>query len=136
MNNNINNSVIDEQFIMDKNKEINSVGEIITEIGYTTSGNIAKAPPIVDVDDEKCYAKKVVTENHEKFYIKGTRSGDLFNPFDSMESDRQKRLMGKIGDGGYTFVSISDVGFRNYLEFLRSNNSLYYTRAVRELKQF
>ena len=139
----INEEINNNDFIMDKNKDTNKVGEIITEIGYTTSNNIAKAPPIVDIYDDKepnglnseCYAKKVITEGNEKFYVKGTRAGDLYNPFDSMESDRQKRVMGKIDNEGYTFVVITDVGFKNYLEFLRSNNSLYYSRASRELKQ-
>lgn len=113
-------------------------GDVISEIGYTISNNIAKAPPIVDADDPKCYAKTVITQRNnsqnEKFYVKGTKSGYLYNPFDSMESDRQKRLMGKIGNDGYHFVPITQTGFKNYMEFLRSNNSMYYKRAEWELK--
>lgn len=112
-------------------------GDTIQEIGYTTSDNIARAAPIVDVENEKCYAKIVITQRndkqYEKYYVMGTKSGFICNPFDFSETNRQKRLNKGIGRGGYQFVPITHLGFKNYLEFLRSNNSLYFTIAQREL---
>lgn len=112
-------------------------GDIIHEIGYTTSDNIAKAPPIIDVDDDKCFAKVVITQRNdkqfEKYFVMGTKSGFLCNPFDFSEMNRQKRLMKTMGKNGYVFVPTTQVGFKNYLEFLRSNNSLYFSIAQREL---
>lgn len=112
-------------------------GEIIQEIGYTISDNIAKAAPFIDIEDEKCYAKIVVTQRgnnqHEKYYVMGTKSGFLCNPFDFAEMNRQRRLDKTFGKNGYVFVPITNMGFKNYLEFLRSNNSRYFIVAQREL---
>jgi hypothetical protein len=123
---------------MNKELQLEEDGDITNEVGYTISNNIAKAPPIIDTEDEKCYAKIVITQckdiQKEKFYVKGTRSGFLLNPFDNSESDRQRRVFGKIGQDGYFFVPITQVGFKNYLEYLRSQNSMYYKRAEWELK--
>lgn len=112
-------------------------GEIVQEVGYTTSNNIARAAPIIDTNSEQCYAKLVVTQRgdiqHEKYYVMGTRSGYLCNPFDQSEMQRQRRLNKTLSKTGYQFVPTTQIGFKNYLEFLRSNNSLYFTVAQREL---
>lgn len=112
-------------------------GEIVQEVGYTKSDNIARAAPIVDIDDDKCYAKLVITQRgknqYEKYYVLGTRSGYLCNPFDPSEMQRQQRLNKTLSKTGYQFVPTTQIGFKNYLEFLRSNNSLYFTIAQREL---
>lgn len=112
-------------------------GDIIQEVGYTISNNIARAAPIIDVSSDECYAKVVITQRndkqHDKYYVMGTKAGYLCNPFDFAELQRQNRLMKMVGKGGYVWVPITQDGFKNYLEFLRSNNSLYFTTAQREL---
>ena len=114
-----------------------SLGDPV-EIGYTKSDNPHKEPPIVDAQDECCYAKIVRTERnfdiHHRFFVKVTMDNRLIDPWNEMEMNRNLRLASSMGRDPYHFVEISKQGYDLYMLFLLGRSLAHYDKASREVK--
>jgi len=118
-------------FIMNKNKgkSINdSSGRVESVVGYTVGQE-------VDVDNSKCYAKKVTINSEagatEKFYVKYDDKGFMYDPWGLYTEGKEDRKL--YGDEPtWSFRKITKKPFYYYLDYLRTRNKAWLHNAERE----
>jgi hypothetical protein len=107
------------------------------EIGFTNTENPHKEPPIIDPQDEKCYAKIIRTERESglflRYFVKATMDRKLVDPWDTTDLQRNGRLAASMGRDPYMFLEINKMGFDLYMLFLRGRSTAHFDKAAREI---
>lgn len=116
--------------------EKNITNDEVLEVGYTTSDNPMRSPPIIDVNNECCYAKIVSTTSNKHLsiqtFVKATQTRNIIDPWNKTETLRSNRLV--PGGNAYAFKKISKKGFDLYLLYLKTRNQVYLRDAEKELQ--
>lgn len=134
----VNNS----EFIIDHSS---SEIKYYTKKGYETfldeNGN-----PRLDKDSDKVYAKitkdklsKSFTDKTRvgfSYYIKSTPDKILYNPLETYSIDPKikKSFINKICKVELKFLEVSESVFNMYINFLKTENTKWLTKAQREIK--
>ena len=113
----------------EKGESINdSAGNIESIVGYTVGKKI-------EVNNPKCYAKKVTIESkagtQEKFYVKYDNKGFMYDPWGLYtEGTEERKLYGDEPAG--SFRKVSNRPFSYYLQYLETRNKAWLHNAERE----
>lgn len=86
---------------------------------------------ITDEDRPTAFAKKVVSEDRERFFIK-SNGVQLYNPIGVADENRHNKFLQHAGKKEWKFVEVSPKSFRFYLAFLRTKNVAHHLNAQRE----
>ena len=117
------------------NENYSLADDEVLEVGYTTSNNPMRSPPIVDANDDTCYAKIVSTQSNNHLsiqrYVKATSSRAIIDPWNDSEIARTKRL--SMGNSPYSFKKINKKGFDLFMNYLKTHNNVYLRDAEKEL---
>ena len=116
---------------MNKNKgnSINdSAGKVESVTGFTAGKEI-------DINDPKCYAKRVTIESEagtkEKFYVKYDEKGFMYDPWGLYSEGTEERKL--YGDElACSFKKVVQKSFFYYLDYLRTRNKAWLRNAERE----
>lgn len=89
--------------------------------------------PICDEDSKKDYAKRVVRSDEViKYYIRVSKSGQPFNPIGIDQGKSHAKKHNDLGDL-YPYLEVNKKVFRNYVDFLRTKNTLYLEHVARAI---
>jgi len=117
------------------NENYSLADDEVLEVGYTTSNNPMRSPPIVDIHDNACYAKIVSTQSNNRLsiqrYVKATPSRNIIDPWNDTEISRAKRL--SMNNDPYVFKKINKKGFDLFMNYLKTRNGVYLRDAEKEL---
>jgi hypothetical protein len=117
------------------NEDYSLADDEVLEVGYTTSNNPMRSPPIVDANDDTCYAKIVSTQSNNHLsiqrYVKATSSRAIIDPWNDTEISRAKRL--SMNNDPYVFKKINKKGFDLFMNYLKTRNGVYLRDAEKEL---
>lgn len=106
-------------------------------IRYCLIGNQDKfdknKQPILSKDSDLVLAKKVITENNTKYYIKVGTYGKIFNPIGLYSEGKESKFLSKIGRKEFDFKEVNPKIFDMYLSFLKTKNLAWLNNAEREL---
>ena len=98
------------------------------------------------IDNDKVYAKAVKNKPSKNFtdktrvgysyYVKTTPNKVLYNPMESYSIDPkiQKSFINKICKSELMFLEVSESIFNMYLNFLKTENTQWLTKAQRVIK--
>ena len=115
----------------------NRDGQITEDLGFAPSPDQVSDPPVINTGNNLCCAKIVRTERldniHNKYYVKTTTGGELYDPWNDSDNNRTERISRGNGRSPYRFWEINKIGFDHYMEFLRNRKQQYYIHAKREL---
>lgn len=89
--------------------------------------------PITDPDSLDVLAKKIVTDNKSRFYIKIGPFGKIYNPIGIFSEGRGNRYLKRAGKEEWPFEEVNNRVFNLYLSFLRTKNQAHLNMAEREL---
>ena len=112
-----------------KGKSISdSSGSIESIVGYTAGQEI-------DVNNSKCYAKKIIIQSEsgtrEKFYVKYDDKGFMYDPWGLYtEGVEERRLYGD--KPAWVFRKTTKKSFYYYLDYLKTRNKAWLRNAERE----
>lgn len=116
-----------------------------TKKGYETFLDDENTPRI-DTDCERVFAKAIKNKPSKNFadrnrvgfsyYIKSTPNKILYNPLENFSIDPKvaRSFVNKICKSELMFLEVSESVFNMYLNFLRTENSQWLTKAQREIK--
>lgn len=102
--------------------------------------------PRLSVDSDKVYAKAIKDKPSKNFtdknrvgysyYIKSAPNKILFNPLDlhTIEPKVAKSFINKICKTELMFLEVSESVFNMYLNFLKTENTQWLSKAQREIK--
>lgn len=102
--------------------------------------------PRSSIDSDKVYAKAIKDKPSKNFtdknrvgysyYIKSAPNKILFNPLDlyTIEPKVAKSFLNKICKTELMFLEVSESVFNMYLNFLKTENTQWLTKAQREIK--
>lgn len=125
-------------YLLDKSKDIvkskkeNLVFTVLGSHDKLDNGN-----PILTRDDainhDLAYAKQVVSNNTQTFYIKIDDQGQFFNPMSAAPntSDHKYKMMKDDKSKAWQFVKVSEDCFNHYINMLRTRNVLHLKVAER-----
>jgi hypothetical protein len=119
-------------FIFSRNQNSNTYSElfytIINDNDFLDDDN----NPRRYKDDNKVYAKKIITNKSTKFLVKIDNSNKLYNPLSSVSSIRSTKIPQSIALPENKFKQVSENVFSMYIHFLRSKNEAWLNNAERE----
>lgn len=89
--------------------------------------------PRVDLENDKVYAKKVILDSNQKYYIKVGTYGKIYNPIGLFSEGTANKFLSKIGKKAWEFKEVNSKVFDMYVNFLRTKNIAWLNNAEREL---
>lgn len=89
--------------------------------------------PRVSDNESNSMAKSIIKNNKERFFIKTSNYGKLFNPLGMYSEGKQKKFLSKIGKSEFNFKEVNMKVFNMYINFLSSRNAAWLNNAQREL---
>lgn len=89
--------------------------------------------PTVDENSTDVLAKKTVSDNRSRFYIKIGPFGKIYNPIGIFSEGRGNKYLKKAGKEEWPFEEVNNRVFNLYLSFLRTKNQAHLNMAEREL---
>lgn len=116
-----------------------------TKKGYETFVDEDDSPRLT-TDCERVFAKSVKNKPSKNFsdrnrlatsyYIKSTPNKILYNPLDNFSIDPKvaRSFVNKVCKSELMFLEVSESIFNMYLNFLKTENSKWLTKAQREIK--
>ena len=90
-------------------------------------------PRINSDKDNKIYAKKIVSNNSTKFYIKVGTYGKAYNPIGLYSEGMANKFIAKIGKRAWNFKEVNQKIFDMYVNFLKTKNTAWLNNAEREM---
>lgn len=88
--------------------------------------------PIIESDiEKKAFAKKITTNNIDKFYIKVGTYGKIFNPIGMYSEGKNTKFLSRAGKNEYQFKKVKKEIFDMYLNFLSTKNLAWFNNAER-----
>ena len=123
---------------MDNIFTINSRPDDINQIEYYTVIGQHKFldndnNPRLDKESDKVFAKKIVSNNKSKFYIKVGTYGKIYNPIGLYSEGTENKFLSKIGKKAWEFKEVNNKIFDMYISFLRTKNIAWINNAEREM---
>jgi hypothetical protein len=106
--------------------------ELFTIIGKHEFLDSDKNPRLNKEDGEVC-AKKIITDNNTKFYIKTGLYGKIYDPIGLYSEGTSAKFLSRVGKKAWEFKQVSSKVFDMYLSFLKTKNKAWLTNAEREL---
>lgn len=94
-------------------------------------------PALMDTEKEEAedrdlaFAKKVITKNRSRHFIKQGPDGRLFNPL-GIDEWTHNKTKHKTGEKVWHYTEVSPEAFDLYMKFLRTKNVAYHKNAERE----
>ena len=88
--------------------------------------------PRMDSESVDTYAKSIIDENKNKFFVKRGRYGKLFNPIGIYSEGTAGKQMRHAGRPEWQFKEASQKTFDFYIRFLKTRNSAWLHNAERE----
>ena len=118
-------------------------GELV--VGFTTgTSSNPDYPPVIDVDSNDCYAKKVdffIRENDSEhrikkssYYLKFGINGFIYDPWGLYSEGTQHKKANHAGKMAWSFRKVNKKCFSHYLLYLSSKNKSYLNNAEREAR--
>lgn len=89
--------------------------------------------PRIDIENNKAYAKKTISDNNEKYYIKIGTYGKIYNPIGLFSEGTSNKFISKIGKKAWEFKEVNSKVFDMYINFLRTKNIAWLNNAEREM---
>lgn len=125
---------MDDIFIPNTNKISTNIKnlELFTLIGQHKFLDDNKNPR-VDLENDKVYAKKVILDSNQKYYIKVGTYGKIYNPIGLFSEGTASKFLSKIGKKAWEFKEVNSKVFDMYVNFLRTKNIAWLNNAEREL---
>jgi len=125
---------MDDIFIPNLNKSNSNTKniELFTLIGQHKFLDKNKNPRL-DIDNDRVYAKKLIVNNNEKYYIKIGTYGKVYNPIGLFSEGTANKFLSKIGKRAWEFKEVNSKVFDMYINFLRTKNVAWLNNAEREL---
>ncbi len=125
---------MDNIFIPNVNKQSSNIrqSELFTLIGQHNFLDADKNPRI-NSENNKVYAKKVLLDNNQKYYIKVGTHGKIYNPIGLFSEGTANKFLSKIGKKAWEFKEVNSKVFDMYVNFLRTKNIAWLNNAEREM---
>ena len=121
-----------DKFVINKNKT-NDTGE---HIYYTLIGNHSslddESNPIT-TKETSAFAKKIVTPNKTRYFIKVGVHGKIYNPIGLFSEGTSNKFLARAGKKAWDFKEVNSKVFDMYVNFLRTKNIAWLTNAQREI---
>ena len=89
--------------------------------------------PRLDKESDKVFAKKIISNNKSKFYIKVGTYGKIYNPIGLYSEGTENKFLSKIGKRAWEFKEVNNKIFDMYVSFLRTKNIAWINNAEREM---
>lgn len=89
--------------------------------------------PLVHKESTQVFAKKVISNNKTKYYIKVGTYGKIYNPIGLFSEGTENKFLAKIGKKAWEFKEVNYKIFDMYLNFLRTKNIAWLNNAEREM---
>lgn len=125
---------MDDIFIPNPNKDSANQKylELFTLIGQHKFLDKDKNPRL-DTENDKVYAKKIILDDTDKYYIKVGTYGKVYNPIGLFSEGTSNKFLSKIGKRAWEFKEVNSKVFDMYVNFLRTKNIAWLNNAEREL---
>ena len=106
-------------------------------VGFTSGGRADESCPTCDINDDACYAKKLVFSDNsgliEKYFVKFNSQGHMFDPWGPMMEGTQSKFDKWHGKPQWEFLEINKRAFEFYKTFLQTRNKAWKQNAEREV---
>lgn len=89
--------------------------------------------PIVSSSSENILAKKVISHNTTKYFIKIGPNGKIYNPIGMFSEGNNNKFLARLGKNEYNFKSVNQSIFDMYVNFLSTKNLAWLNNAERAL---
>jgi hypothetical protein len=89
--------------------------------------------PRVNKDKPNVCAKKIVSDQSTKFFIKTGIYGKIYDPIGLYSEGTAAKFLARAGKKAWEFKQVNSKVFEMYLSFLRTKNKAWLTNAEREL---
>jgi hypothetical protein len=89
--------------------------------------------PLVHKENSEVFAKKVISNNKTKYYIKVGTYGKIYNPIGLFSEGTANKFLAKIGKKAWEFKEVNYKIFDMYVSFLRTKNIAWLNNAEREM---
>lgn len=103
-----------------------------TIIGKQTAFDDSNNPVLAD-DTPEVLAKKIVSEEKTRYFIKIGPYGKIYNPIGMFSEGRSNKFLKRTGKMEWSFKEVNSRVFDFYLSFLRTKNIAHLNIAEREL---
>lgn len=127
-------------FNRDFAKEVDREVYVYTVRGQQDYFDLDDNPVLDDLDEygdceyrNEGFAKKVIIDEGDPiYYIKVGDNGRFYNPFGLFDEGRHNKFRRNAGRYEFEYREVNIEAFQSYLNFLKTKNKAYLTRAERE----
>lgn len=123
---------MNNDFMMKQPPDTNYKTEFFTLVGqheYVDSDN----NPRLNTETSNACAKKVITDQSTKYFIKTGLYGKIYDPIGLYSEGTGAKFLARAGKKAWEFKQVNAKVFDMYLTFLRTKNKAWLTNAEREL---
>lgn len=124
-----------EDCIFSPNKNQDNISnkstELFTILGSHTFIDDADRPRVNA--DKDALAKKLITNDSTKYYIKIGHNGRIFNPMGMFSEGKNNKFLSQAGRKEYEFKQVNRDIFDMYVNFLSTKNIAWLNNAERSL---
>lgn len=89
--------------------------------------------PIINQENDNAFAKKTVTPNKTRYFVKTGAYGKIYNPIGLYSEGTSAKFMAKTGKPAWQFKEVNNKIFDMYVSFLRTKNIAWLNNAEREM---
>ena len=125
---------MNQDFIIDHNKEITTDKDTsyYCMIGHHDFIDGDKNPRS-NKDNNNACAKKIITTNSTKFYVKIGLYGKIYNHIGMFSEGTGAKFLAKTGKKAWDYKQVNSKVFDMYICFLKTKNQAWLNNAEREL---
>lgn len=89
--------------------------------------------PRLTKDGDNVFAKKIITNNIKKYYIKVGTYGKVYNPIGLFSEGTANKFLARAGKKAWEFKEVNSKVFDMYIKFLKTKNIAWLNNAEREM---
>lgn len=104
-----------------------------TMVGTNESRKSTEGNYLLQEENDKTYAKKLIRGSKEFYFVKINRVGHCFDPLGMYEIGSSSATKARTQDKNFQFKQVNEKVFHFYLEFLKSKNNAYLLNAQRSM---
>lgn len=123
---------MNNEFIIKSKEKENITTEYYTLIGHHEYLDNDQNPRSKKDKPDVC-AKKVISNNSTKFFIKTGTYGKIYDPIGLYSEGTSNKFLARAGKKAWDFKQVNAKVFDMYVSFLRTKNKAWLTNSEREL---